>query len=300
MNRSKKRSLALLLAGIMTIASAFGSMPIGAVAQEKATEEAKATLLLCSDFQTPEDVPAYENISDVPEELLSSVRGLSKTVYEAGYTDIDSVLMAGDYSSFEEQWNYDADPTVAIYAFRGALQSQWSSLNSILMIQGNHDKANYSFDEGANEFEEYIVYCVNGTYNSDEMGGFPWNQGNAAEKEESVKLAARNMEAYFEECIQRGENRPVFIMVHLPLHFTGRTSSLYDYGAGDNMFASYFFDVINSAAEDLDIVYLFGHNHSKGWDSYMGGSRIFKQAGDTILIPDYTKRSGQVTDYYTE
>ena len=45
---------------------------------------------------------------------------------------------------------------------------------------------------------------------------------------------------------------------------------------------------------------MFGHNHSKGWDSYMGGSRIFKQAGDTILIPDHTKKTGVYTNFYTE
>ena len=64
------------------------------------------------------------------------------------------------------------------------------------------------------------------------------------------------------------------------LHFSGRASSLY--GNGDNLYSSYLFDVINTAAEDLDIVYLYGHNHSKGWDNYIGGSRVFKRPGDTI------------------
>ena len=176
MNRGKKRGLALLLAGIMMFASAVGIMPLSAVAAQKtAEEEAKATLLFCSDFQTLEDVYAYENISDVPEELTASLRNISKTVYDEGYTDIDSVLMAGDYSSFYELWNYNADPTIAIYAFKGILQNQWTGLDDLLMIQGNHDSADFPYDEGANEYEEYIVYCINGNYHSDEMGGFPWN-----------------------------------------------------------------------------------------------------------------------------
>ena len=58
--------------------------------------------------------------------------------------------------------------------------------------------------------------------------------------------------------------------------------------------------MINTAAEDLDIVYLYGHNHSKGWDNYIGGSRVFKRPGDTILIPDLTKKSGSTTDSYTK
>lgn len=262
MNRSKKRILAFVLAVIMSFGCAAGLMPVNAVAAQQ-EEEAKATLLFCSDLQTATDIPPYENLSSVPESLTSVMKNISKTVYNAGFTQIDSVLMAGDYSSFIDQWNYDADPTIGIEVFKNIIRNQWNDMDDFLFIQGNHDLTDYPYDEGANEYDEYIVYCVNGTYNSEEMGGFPWRQGNEAEREDMVKLAAEKMEEYLEARIEDGENRPVFIMVHLPLHFSGRTSSLYD--AGDNMFSAYMFDVINSAAEDLDIVYMFGHNHSKGW-----------------------------------
>lgn len=51
------------------------------------------------------------------------------------------------------------------------IQDQWRNTNDFLYIQGNHDDVSYPYDEGANEYEDYIVYCVNGNYNDFEMGG---------------------------------------------------------------------------------------------------------------------------------
>ena len=264
----------------------------------RSLEEVKATLLFCSDFQTKEEVKPYENLSDVPESLTSALDSISETVYNDGVTKLDSVLVVGDYTAYTKQSNYEADPVIGMMTLQSIIREQWKDANDFLFIQGNHDNIDYPYNEGANEYEEYIVYCVNATYHNSKAGGFPWKQGKDAESETSVKMAAEKMKAYFEECIEEKESRPVFIMVHLPLHFTGRTSSLY--GVGDNLYSSYLFEVINEAAEALDIVYLFGHNHSNGWDNYMGGSRIFKQPGDTILIPDLSKKNGAVTDYYKE
>ena len=46
------------------------------------------------------------------------------------------------------------------------------------------DKMNYC---DLNEYEDYIVYCINTTYNSSEMGGFPWMQGSTG-SEAQVKI----------------------------------------------------------------------------------------------------------------
>ena len=56
---------------------------------------------------------------------------------------------------------------------------------------------------------------------------------------------------------------------------------------------------MKDAAGSLDIVYLYGHNHSKGWDCYMGGSSVFKAPGDTILIPKFNEYKID-TDTYSE
>ena len=56
---------------------------------------------------------------------------------------------------------------------------------------------------------------------------------------------------------------------------------------------------MNEAGRDLDIIYLFGHNHSKGWDCYLGGSSVFRAPGETILIPDAGDNTAN-TDAFTE
>ena len=260
-------------------------------------DDALATLLLCSDFQTGTEVEPYKSVDDVPESLTSVINNVSTQIYNAGYTQIDNALCVGDYSAFIGRYNYDADPTYGIQALKNAIQGHWPDIQDFLFVQGNHDSSQYAYDEGANEYKDYIVYCINTDYKASENGAYPWMQG-AVNAEAKVKLLAEKLQSYLCGLIENGETRPVFIMAHIPMHFSGRTSSLY--GNGDNVYASYLFDVINSAAESLNIVYVYGHNHSNGWDSYIGGSSVFKQAGDTILIPDASQKNGSVTDKYTE
>ena len=90
---------------------------------------------------------------------------------------IDRVLAVGDYTAYTGRYNYDADATIGIQAFKNIIQNRWTDTDQFLFIQGNHDQANYPFDEGANEYEDYIVYCINTTYNSSEKGGVPRGGG---------------------------------------------------------------------------------------------------------------------------
>lgn len=265
---------------------------------EPEIENALATLLFCSDFQTGSEVAPYKDVTDVPQSLTSVIEKISQKIYKSGFKKIDNVLVAGDYSAFNGQYNYDADPQIGIQALKNTIQKQWKDTQEFLFVQGNHDKPSYPFNEGANEYKDYIVYCINATYNASQMGGFPWMQGNNSKSEAMVKLAAEKLEQYLDNCQKNKELRPIIILTHLPLHFSGRTSSLY--GNGDNLYASYLFDVINTAAENLNMVYVYGHNHSKGWDNYVGGTRVFKQPGETILVPDLSKKNGNVTDHYVK
>jgi hypothetical protein len=56
---------------------------------------------------------------------------------------------------------------------------------------------------------------------------------------------------------------------------------------------------LNDASKSLNIVYLFGHNHGKGWDCYLGGSSVYKAPGDSILIPEFDE-SDVNSDEFTE
>ena len=126
---------------------------------------------------------------------------------------------------------------------------------------------------------------------------FPWCQGTEDGSKEKVEAAAESLKKTLDELRAKGETRPLIIAGHVPLHFTARTSSKHT--TGDNLYSSLIFDAVNEAGEDLDIIYLFGHDHSKGWDCYLGGSCIYRKPGEEILIPLF-EDGRAVTDDYTE
>lgn len=259
--------------------------------------EALADLLFLSDFQTGNEVSPYTSAADVPESLKSTIRGIGQKMVDAGYIDIDGALYCGDYSAFSGRYNYDADPTYGIEALNAEVNALWGTDHDTIAIQGNHDLTNYPYNHGAYEFDSYVVYAINTMYRNDTDGSFPWYQGSSSANKERVERLAQNLDNYLTEKEAKGDNRPVFVMSHVPLHFSGRVSSLY--GAGDNMNASLVFDVLNRHGADQDIVFLYGHNHSNGWDSYLGGSTVFREAGDKMAIPDADRKSGNTTNYYT-
>ena len=94
------------------------------------------------------------------------------------------------------------------------------------------------------------------------------------------------------------DQRVIFIYTHVPLHWTSRTTTANSWWS-DNIHADILFNMINEKAEKLDIVFLYGHNHSENYaDAYPdGGSVNFFAPGDTIRIPN-----GQVaaSGNYTE
>ncbi len=120
---------------------------------------------------------------------------------------------------------------------------------------------------------------------------FPWKQSKSSEKEKIVKETAKTLESSLDSLLSSGDKRPVIVLTHVPLHHTTRNS------AGDNMYSSYIFSVLNKAAKKLDIIYLFGHNHSDDHDDYIGGSVNFMAPGDKIRIP-LSDRTGE--DCYTD
>ena len=66
---------------------------------------------------------------------------------------------------------------------------------------------------------------------------------------------------------------------------------------GDNVYAKDIFDVLQNAADHgLHIIFMFGHNHSNGWDDYLGGANIFLAPGSSINIAE----NGSQTAYTAE
>ena len=252
--------------------------------EEEVEESPKEVLFFASD---------YQNMGgwDAPADTLTGILGKVK---EDG-KEPTNVIYCGDYTNDRRLHDYQLSPDASIEEIRSIVASECSNVKNEDMIfeQGNHDQLTEEISEtGLHEYDNYLVYVLNTQYD------FPWKQGRDVAFKDRVINASEEMKACFDDLIAKGEERPIFIAGHVPLHFTARTSSRHD--TGDNMYASYIFDVLNEAGKSLDIVFMFGHNHSKGWDCYLGGSSVFKEPGESILIPELSGSSSYTDEFSTE
>lgn len=251
---------------------------------EEWDETPNAVILAASDYQ-------YDSHFKDPADTL---RGLIRAVYADGKKP-EALLFCGDYTNDARLHDYQLSPEEPIGEIRSIIGEEAPSIKSenTLFVQGNHDSLSESIAEsGLHEYDEYLVYVLN-TEND-----FPWKQGKVAGCHLKVARAASEMEKCFDKLIAEGETRPVIIAGHVPLHYTARTSSRHT--TGDNLYSSLIVDVLNDAAMDLDIIYLFGHNHSKGWDCYLGGSCVFIEPGYDMLVPEFDDSDVNTDTYRKE
>ena len=252
----------------------------GADVSEPAADELLATVFFASDYQAEEGF-------DAPADTLRAVLEAAK----ADGKSIDRAVICGDYTNDAKLHDYQLSPDESIEEIRAIIREECAG-DRILFVQGNHDRMTEQITpSGLLDCGDYLIYVLNTEED------FPWKQGKVSGCLAKVRRSSEAMKECFDELISKGEKRPVFIAGHVPLHFTARTSSRHT--TGDNLYSSLVFNVVNEAAKELDIVYLFGHDHSKGWDCYLGGSSVYKAKGDTLLIPQFSEEKRN-TDVYTE
>ncbi len=201
---------------------------------------------------------------------------LLSVVKQNGYRSVDEALFLGDYSSA-----YDTEKSAeGLEIVCGRIEDALGlNADDVLFLQGNHDPEDTpGLDAGgAHEREDYIVYLIH-------EGDFPSfaDEDNAYIAEET----AAELNAYLQMCIDTQERRPIFVMTHVPLHLNWRE---------DNRYAALLVDVLNRAGEaGLHLIVLYAHNHSDDYDSYLGGSCVYLESGDTMLVPDPTAPYGEL------
>ena len=207
---------------------------------------------------------------------IANINGIITQIKAAGYEKMDGFLFAGDYS-------VNATKTSNVTALKNTILNAGFGLeeNDLVLIQGNHDNsASYGGAEaglvgsvlnnsGANDAGNYGVFVIN-------EKDYNWKGKN----ETVVKKTAENLKSYLDAKRNAEYTKPIFIISHLPLNYNMRTKN-----DGDGMYANYIFNVLNEAGEaGLNIIFLFGHDHSNGWDDYLGGSAIYLEKGDKINI----------------
>lgn len=257
--------LALLLTLTMIVSAAVAFAQSGVFAEKAYTD--LVTFSDCQSFGPG----AFNNFGKV-----------LRVMHDDGLPQPDALLVGGDYSRLLNDY---ATPGII------QLRDQYTAVyengdpDAIITAQGNHDSRIPAFyPTGMYDMGTYCFYLIN-------EDDYPWLQLLRTQGKKTVQKTAQNIKTALDAMIENGDTRPVIFITHVPLHHTTRTLG------GDNMYAKYLFDVINEAAKQLDIIFLFAHNHSGDYDDYIGGSVNFMAPGDTVRIPDPDHRSA---DTYLE
>lgn len=248
-----KKLLALLLALVMILSL----LPTSVLA----TGSEPTVVVACSDFQN-KSCTATNHTPGV-----TAVEGILEEIKTGGYTKADGFICCGDY-----YYTGEGNTTASINglnALSDCITANFGSNVDKVFVQGNHDgKISGIASTGANDADDYGVYVLN----EDDYTAYNGSLSN------SQTLAA-GLTAYFNAKIEAGYNKPVFVVSHVPLHAGPRVAH-----DGTAKYAEPIFDAINDAAKDLNIIFLFGHNHSKDHDAFLGGSAIYLEKGDTLYV----------------
>lgn len=218
------------------------------------------TVLAASDFQ---HIDGNEAGQAIIESIVSAM-------VAQGQTEFDGFLFCGDYA--HHTYGVVEETVEGIKAIKESVSSVVTE--NMVFIQGNHDASldTEGLSPSGENDPEHGNYGVFVLHNNDYM----WHNDNEA----VIKRSAQRLTEYLNEKLVLSYDKPIFVLSHLPLHYSMRTK--FD---GDKMYANYIFDVLNEAgAKGLNIIFLFGHDHSNGWDDYLGGSCIYLAKGEEILI----------------
>lgn len=231
-----------------------------------------STVVACSDFQEPNskagDYESYKNGQNLVREILDNT---SKK-----YAEIEGFIACGDYCKEHPDTESETDKIntdIGVYALEDVVKEYYPMTNNFLYVQGNHDSEGSKIAKyGKNEFEKYSTFALN-------ENNF-YEENERTEKcNNDMKEIANDLNKYLTEKIDQKYDKPIFVCSHVPLHYSARTIK-----KKDGLYSQYLFDVINQAADKLNIVFLFGHNHNNGYDDVIGGSTSFLRPGDPINL----------------
>ena len=268
--KKTNRFVSLILSLAMIVSSLAVIGVINEASLKASAEGTVTTVVACSDFQNNSAGNNNTANSNAGQAFVQSL--ISQIQSSVGITTADGFLCCGDYSYSDLGDQSKSEEGLA------ALKSAISDLvandyTNAKFVQGNHDPASTAglAASGNNDpaSGKYGVFVIN-------HDDYQWG---SRVNEATIKQTAENLRVYLNNKLAVGYTAPVFVVSHVPLHYSMRTRQ------NDAMYANYIFDVLNDAGNNgLNIVFLYGHDHSNGWDDYLGGSSVYLTKGDSINI----------------
>lgn len=231
--------------------------------------EPLASIVSFSDFQlwTSDNQLFGTNWRELKYQLGSIFEAMSKRV------NPDYIIFGGDYTN---EVNNEAASEMGRSEVLDVISDWWPHIDGengrYIQVKGNHDPKEFEgiVESGPIEFDNVIVYVI-------QENDFPCGM-SSEESKITVETTAKTLEKYLNQRIRSGDTRPIIIATHLGLHYEARTGS-------NTQYIYILFDVINKAAEDLDIIFMHGHFHSSG-DPEGGGGIVYRGVGETLNVAD--------------
>lgn len=249
-----------LFAVLLSITLLLGVLPFATVS----AAEKETIIIAGSDFQ-------------VGGNSTNKVMQLLNTLEIHGITKADAAFFCGDYTPNSVESNTSG---LGLQVLKDTFQPLVG--NKMVFIQGNHDPDTTPglSPSGANDpaNRAYGAFVIN------EDQYREW--GNDRKDTEAV---AANLRKYLQKKYDEGWNVPIFVLCHVQLHWSNRTIV-----AGSGQDADVLVDVLNEfGAKGMNIFFLYGHNHSGGYDDAMGGAAVYLKKGDTMEVCHGVKREHQ-------
>lgn len=246
-----KRWLTMLLSVVLLLSL----LPAATVS----AAEKEVILLAGSDFQV-----SNHNTTHV-EQVLSTLalHGISKA---------DGAFFCGDYTLNSVDENNGQSS-----AGLGVLKQLFAPVvgDRMTFVQGNHDPEDtVGLSKSGNNDPisgKYGVYVIH----EDEYLQYDW-----AYSRDIVKETAANLKKYLDAKAKAGWTKPIFVLSHVGLHWGNRTRL-----EGSAVHGDLLVDVLNEAGEKgLNVIFLYGHDHSGGYADFIGGSAVYFKKGDKIEV----------------
>ena len=225
----------------------------------------------------------YE-VSDLSETIILGLSDFQASTDEKGAAQVENILnggIANHYGMFDGMF------AVGDYSAQVGYDVALTGIEALDQAIDPFVSGNKIYTEGNHDAPDLPGLSPSG--NNDPAGGkygvFVINEEDYDQFGDGGEATAAAMQAYFNEKLNDASwgNKPIFVLCHVPLHYSMRTET-----SNSGKTARPMVDVLNEAgANGLNILFLFGHNHSGGYDDFLGAGSVYLKKGDTMIVPQY-------------